>query len=230
VSEEARGHPEIEAVLFDIDGTLISSGGASERAWRRAFEELYGVSVSVSQHTGRGITDPEVGLTSFRAALGREPTRREMARLMARRLGYLPDEVASSKGYRVMPGAAETLRRLTDEGRLLGLITGNVEAAAHIKLARAGLNHFFSFGGYGSDAVRRVEVARRAMERAELVFGGPLEPDSCIAVGDTPRDVEAAHGAGIRVTGVATGEYGIEELREAGADYAVASLADGLPF
>lgn len=221
---------EIEAVLFDIDGTLISTGGASDRAWRRAFEELHGVPVDVAEYSGRGITDPEVGLTSFRGALGREPSRREMARLMAGRLRYLPEEVSSSEGYRVMPGAEKLLRRLTDEGRLLGLITGNVEAAAHIKLARGGLNHFFSFGGYGSDAVRRVEVTRRALERAEVVFGGPLERDSCIAVGDTPRDIEAAHGAGIKVTAVATGDYGTEELRGAGADFAVASFEDGLPF
>ena len=230
MTRDAAGLPEIEAVLFDIDGTLISTGGASDRAWRRAFEELHGLTVDVAEYTDRGVTDPEVGLISFRGALGREPSRPEMARLMALRLYHLPDEVSSSAGYRVMPGVEELLRRLTHEGRLLGLITGNVEAAAHIKLARGNLNHFFSFGGYGSDARRRVEVASRALERAELVFGGPLEHDACIAIGDTPLDIAAAHGAGIRVTGVATGDYGTEELQKAGADYAVASLEDGLPF
>ena len=217
------------AVLFDIDGTLISTGGASDRAWRRAFEELHGIVVNVGDYTGRGITDPEVGLTSFRGALGREPTGEEMARLMALRLRFLPEEVASSDGYRVMDGAEELLARLIDEGRLVGLITGNVEAAAHIKLTPAGLNHFFSFGGYGSDALERVDVARRALERAELVAGGRLDRASCLAVGDTPHDIEAGHGAGIRVVGVATGEYGVEQLSEAGADFAIASLRDGLP-
>jgi phosphoglycolate phosphatase len=220
----------VEAVLFDIDGTLIETGGASDRAWRRAFEELYGVIVEVGDYTGKGITDAEVGLTSFRGAIGREPTRPEMARLMALRLRYLPQEVRSSPGYRVMDGAEDLLERLTDEGRLLGLITGNVEAAAHIKLARAGLNHYFSFGGYGSDASLRVEVAMRALERAELVYGGALDRDGCIAFGDTPHDVEAAHGAGIRVVGVATGEYELQQLRQAGADFAVASLRDPLPL
>jgi phosphoglycolate phosphatase-like HAD superfamily hydrolase len=152
-----------------------------------------------------------------------------MARLMAFRLKYLPEEVANSARYRVMDGAEELLAHLTEGGRLVGLITGNVEAAAHIKLARAGLNHYFSFGGYGSDALERVDVARRALERAELLAGGNLDRESCLAVGDTPHDVEAGHGAGIRVVGVATGEYDIEQLRAAGADFAVASLRDGLP-
>jgi phosphoglycolate phosphatase len=219
----------VAAVLFDIDGTLISTGGASDRAWRRAFAELHGIEVDVGDYTGKGVTDPVVGLTSFRGAIGRDPSGEEMARLMALRLRYLPEEVETSANYRVLPGAERLLAQLADEGRLCGLITGNVEAAAHIKLARANLNHFFSFGGYGSDAPERVDVARRALERAELVAGGKLDRERCLAVGDTPVDVEAAHGAGIRVVAVATGEYGVEELHAAGADHVLATLEEPLP-
>ena len=217
------------AVLFDIDGTLITTGGASDRAWHRAFLELHGIEVNVGDYTGKGVTDPVVGITSFRGAIGREPSGEEMARLMALRLRYLPEEVASSPGYRVLPGVEAVLDRLAGEGRLCGLITGNVEPAAHIKLARANLNHFFSFGGYGSDADERVDVARKALERAELVSGGKLDRDKCIAVGDTPVDVEAAHGAGIRIAGVATGEYDAEALRAAGADLVLTTLEEPLP-
>ena len=95
---------------------------------------------------------------------------------------------------------------------LLGLVTGNVEAAAHIKLARGRLNRFFSFGGYGSDSPDRTEVTEAALRRGELVSGGTLADGACISIGDTPRDVEAGHGAGIRVVGVATGSYDVEEL------------------
>jgi phosphoglycolate phosphatase len=149
---------------------------------------------------------------------------------MALRLRYLPDEVASSSTYRVLPGAEALLHRLAGEGRLLGLITGNVEAAAHIKLARANLNPFFSFGGYGSDASDRADVARTALDRAELVSGGKLDRGRCLAVGDTPTDIEAAHAAGIRIASVATGEYGIDALRAAGADHVLATLEDPLPL
>ena len=218
------------AILFDIDGTLIRSGGASDRAWHRAFEELHGVDVDVPAVTGKGVPDPEVGRKVFESAIGREPSSKEMAKLMGKRLEYLPEEVESSDGYRVMPGVEELLDKLTDKGRLLGLTTGNVEAAAHIKLARANLNRFFSFGGYGSDSPDRTELTRKALERGGVVAGAELDPAACFSVGDTPRDVEAGHGAGIRVVGVATGEYSVEQLREAGADAAIESLRDGLPL
>jgi phosphoglycolate phosphatase len=219
----------LDAVLFDIDGTLIDSGGSSDRAWHRAFAELHGVDVDVPAVTGKGVPDPEVGRQCFVAALGREPSTEEMAKLMAKRLQYLPEEVAGSVGYVVMDGAEELLERLIDDGLLLGLTTGNVEGAAHIKLSRAGLNRFFSFGGYGSDSPDRTELTKRALQRAEVIFGAPLDPARCISAGDTPRDIEAGHGAGIRVCGVATGEYSVEQLLEAGADWAVASLTEGLP-
>jgi phosphoglycolate phosphatase len=214
------------AVLFDIDGTLIRSGGASDRAWHRAFEELHSVDVDVGSVTGRGVPDPEVGRQCFRAALGREPRDDEMAKLMAARLAHLPEEVDNSPGYRVMEGAEDLLEHLIDEGYLLGLVTGNVEAAAHIKLARAGLNRFFSFGGYGSDSPDRTELTRKSLERGGVVAGAPLGPGTTIAVGDTPRDIDAGHGAGIRVAGVATGDYTVEELRDAGADFAIPTLRD----
>jgi len=219
----------IAAALFDIDGTLIDSGGASDRAWRRAFAELYGVDFSVAEHTGKGVPDPEVGREALRIILGREPSGRELIAAMRLRLRYLPEEVAASPGYRVQPGAEELLRRLSERGVLLGLTTGNVEAAAHIKLARANLNHYFAFGGYGSDASERAELTRIAVERARRLSGEPLPAAEIVSVGDTPRDVEAGHAAGIRVVGVATGKYSVGELRAAGADWAVETLADGLP-
>ena len=219
-----------EAILFDIDGTLIESGGSSDRAWHRAFEELHGADVQISKVTGKGVPDPAVGRQAFEAVLGRAPTEEEMAKLMGKRLQYLPEEVNSSDGYRVMPGVEELLERLIDDGLLLGLTTGNVEGAAHIKLARANLNRFFSFGGYGSDSDDRTELTKRALERGGVVFGKDLDRPRCFAIGDTPRDIEAGHGAGIRVTGVATGKYSVKELTEAGADAAIASLEDSLPL
>ena len=220
----------VAAILFDIDGTLISTGGASDRAWQRAFAELYGIEVNVGDYTGRGVTDPVVGLASFRGALGRDPEEPEMARLMALRLEYLPEEVATSSGYRVLPGVEGLLARLADEGRLCGLVTGNVEAAAHIKLARANLGRFFRFGGYGSDAPERADVVRRALERADAVAGERLDRAGSFALGDTPVDVQAAHGAGIRVIGVATGDYDADALREAGADAVLNDLTEPLPL
>ncbi len=193
------------AILFDIDGTLLVTGGAGGVAWQRAFEELHGVEADIAEHTDAGMTDPEIVKIVFREVIGREGTGEERARAIGCYLKHLPDAVAESDGYRVMPGIERLLPELIERGVLLGLVTGNVEAAAHIKLARGRLNRFFSFGGYGSDSADRTEVTEAALRRGELVSGGSLQDSSCISVGDTPRDVTAGHGVGVKVVGVAPG-------------------------
>ena len=221
--------PDTRAVLFDIDSTLLVTGGAGAAAWQRAFEELHGVDSKVDEHTEAGMTDPEIAAIIFREVIGREGSQAERSRVIAAYLRHLPDTVAESRGYRVMPGVEELLPALVEKGLLLGLVTGNIEAAAQIKLARGNLNCFFTFGGYGSDSADRTEVTKAALCRGELVSGGSIEDGACIAVGDTPRDVIAGHGAGIEVVGVATGRYTVDELRDAGADFALQSLEEGLP-
>lgn len=217
------------AVLFDIDGTLLVTGGAGAVAWQRAFRELYGVDANIEEHTQAGMTDPEIAAIVFREVIGREGTAEERSRAIAGYLGHLADAVNESSGYRVMPGIEALLPRLAEQGVLLGLVTGNIEAAAHIKLARADLNRFFAFGGYGSDASDRVQVTKRALERGGEVAGSPLDPEAAFAVGDTPRDVSAGHGAGIKVVGVATGAYSAAQLTEAGADWALETVESGFP-
>jgi phosphoglycolate phosphatase len=219
------GH-SAEGVLFDIDGTLITTGGAGAVAWREAFDELYGQPVDIRKVTESGMTDPEVGRTALRHVLDRDPTQRELAQSMAKYMKHLAAAVEASEGYEVMPGVVELLRRLVDDGFLVGLVTGNIEAAAHIKLARGALNRFFSFGGYGSDSNDRVEVTKKALERARFVSGDTLQMSTCVGVGDTPRDVDAAHGAGIRSVAVATGNYEPGTLGEAGADFVLETLND----
>jgi phosphoglycolate phosphatase len=217
------------AILFDIDGTLLVTGGAGGVAWQRGFEELHGIEANVAEHTDAGMTDPEIVKIIFKEVIGREGSAEERAKAIGCYLKHLPDAVAESDGYRVMPGIENLLDRLIDGGVLLGLVTGNVEAAAHIKLARAGLNRFFSFGGYGSDSSDRTEVTKAAFARAKLVSGNSLDTSSCISVGDTPRDVTAGHGAGIKVVGVATGSYTVDQLDQAGADWALESAEAGFP-
>jgi phosphoglycolate phosphatase len=219
----------IRAVLFDIDGTLLVTGGAGAAAWQCAFEELYGVEANIGEHTYAGMTDPEIAQVVFREVVGRDGSAEERARAIGCYLKHLPQTVSASDGYRVMPGIQPLLERLIDDGLLLGLVTGNIEAAAHIKLARGHLNRFFSFGGYGSDSADRTEVTKASLGRAALVSGDTLSAEPCISVGDTPRDVTAGHGAGIKVVGVATGSYSTEALSQAGADWALATVADGFP-
>jgi phosphoglycolate phosphatase len=219
----------IKAVLFDIDGTLLVTGGAGAVAWQRAFQELYGVEANIEEHTRAGMTDPEIVAIIFREVIGRDGSEEERAAAVAGYLSHLADAVAESDGYRVMAGIEETLPRLVEQGVPLGIVTGNIEAAAQIKLARADLNRFFAFGGYGSDSHDRTELTKKAIERGGEVLGSPLDLAATIAVGDTPRDVSAAHGAGIRVVGVATGAYSVEEQQAAGADWAIPDVTQGFP-
>ncbi len=224
-TEDADMRSATHAVLFDIDGTLLVTGGAGAVAWQRAFEELHGVEADISEHTEAGMTDAEIAEIVFREVIGRDGTPAERAQAIAGYLNHLADAVAESEGYRTMPGIEDLLPGLIDKGILLGLVTGNIEAAAHIKLVRAHLNRFFSFGGYGSDSRDRTELTKRALERGQQVCGGPLDPATTISVGDTPRDVEAGHGAGIKVVGVATGSYTVDQLKESGADWAIPDTA-----
>lgn len=221
---------EHTVILFDIDGTLITTGGAGAASWRLAFDELYGIPADIGEFTDMGMTDPDVGRKTFEAVLHRAPERKEFTRLLERRLYYLHQTVAESEGYRVLPGVQELLPKLIEDGRLLGLVTGNLEAAAHVKLHRAQLNRFFSFGGYGSDSTDRGELTRIALRRAAFVYGEAVAPRQAITVGDTPHDVEGAHAAGIECVAVGSHHFNVEQLREAGADYAISTLEEGLPL
>jgi phosphoglycolate phosphatase len=175
------------------------------------------------------MTDPTVARLTFEKAVGYKPSATELATVMAAYLDHLPYEVEHSEKYRVLDGAEETLRRLGREGVLLGITSGAVEAAAHIKLSRAGFNRFFPFGGYGSDSEDRIELTRCALARGGRLIGQELDPKLCFVVGDTPKDIDAAHGAGCLAIGTATGHYSADELRAAGAEHIMTSLSEPFP-
>jgi phosphoglycolate phosphatase len=222
-------NPPPVAVLFDIDGTLISTGGAGAKSWKWAFQQVVGIPADIGQYTDAGWTDPEVARGTFKQVMGRDPTRQEMASLIAAYLAIIPDNVQASEGYRVLDGVYELLPKLAEDGVLLGLTTGGTEGAAHVKLGRAQLNKYFAFGGYGSDSADRVELTKKAIERGGCLLGEPLDPADVLVVGDTPRDVKAALGAGAVPVGVASHKHSVEDLREAGAEYVIETLKDGLP-
>jgi phosphoglycolate phosphatase len=217
-------------LLFDIDGTLVSTGGAGAVAWKRAFQELHGIPADIGEYTDAGMTDPDVGAKTFAAIMHRDPTPHELAQLLQRRLEYLPDAVAESKGYRVLPGVPERLRQLSRDGHLLGIITGNGDGAAHIKLARGDLNRWFTFGAYASANLERADIVRQAVQRGEAMLGRDVPNTEIFVVGDTPRDVEAARAAGCTALAIATGRHDAEALRAAGADHVLETMEQPFPL
>ena len=217
-------------LLFDIDGTLVSTGGAGAVAWKRAFEDLYGIPADIGEFTDAGMTDPDVGAKTFEAVLHRKPTPRELAQIVQRRLEHLPEAVAESEGYRVLPGVPERLKQLSRAGHLLGIITGNGDGAAAIKLARGDLNRWFTFGAYASAGVDRPGIVRRAVERGEAMLGENVPNEYIYVIGDTPLDIQSAHAVDCTAIGVATGHYDREALLEAGADHVLDTLEEELPL
>ncbi len=217
-------------LLFDIDGTLVSTGGAGAVAWKRAFEELHGIPADIGRYTDAGMTDPDVGAKTFESVMHREATPNELAQLLQRRLEHLPEAIAESEGYRVLPGVPERLRQLSRDGHLLGLITGNGDGAAFIKLSRGDLMRWFTFGAYAIAGIDRAGIVRQAVQRGEAMLGRDVPNTQIYVIGDTPLDIRAAHATGCTAIGVATGHYDEDALREAGADRVVATLEQPLPL
>jgi phosphoglycolate phosphatase len=208
----------------------VTTGGAGAVAWKQAFEELHGIPADIGKFTDAGMTDPDVGAKTFEAVLHRKPSARELAQLVQRRLEHLPEAVAQSEGYRVLPGVPERLEQLSHDGHLLGIITGNGDGAAAIKLARGDLNRWFTFGAYASAGVDRPEIVRQAAERGEAMLGCDVPNTDIYVIGDTPLDIGAAHAVGCTAVVVATGKYDREALREAGADHVLNTLEEELPL
>jgi phosphoglycolate phosphatase len=215
--------------LFDIDETLVHTGGSGARSWTYAFQKLHAVTIDISQHTSVGETDPVVARKTFRAVLHRNPSRDELGRLFAQYLLHLSEDILQSSGYRVLDGVEQTLTRLAEAGVTLGIVSGAMEGAARTKLTRANLNRFFVFGGYGSDSSNRAALTQVALEKAARLHRDLLEPDESYVIGDTPHDVEAAKAVGAVAVAVASGRDSAEELQAAGADYVLPSLAAPFP-
>ena len=228
--DDGRMPTEHRILLFDIDGTLVTTGGAGAVAWKQAFQELHGIPADIGQFTDAGMTDPDVGAKTFEAVIGRPPSPIELAQIVQRRLEHLPEAVADSAGYKVLPGVPERLRELSRAGHLLGIITGNGDGAAFVKLARGDLMRWFTFGAYASAGVDRPEIVRQAVARGEAMLGEDVPNERIFVIGDTPLDIGAAHAVGCTAIGVATGHFDAAALEEAGADHVIGTFEEEFPL
>lgn len=206
-------------VLLDIDGTLILTGGAGRRALAKAFGELHGRPDACEGIRFGGMTDHLILEAAF-GHIGVTYTADAAEALFDCYLGHLEAEVAVSD-YQVMPGAREFAQAVMDAPEtVVGLGTGNIERGARVKLARGGLSEPFDFGGFGSDAVARDDVIAAGIRRGVERIG----PAPATIVGDTPKDVSAAHANGARCIAVATGGYTFDDLWDSGADFVFTDL------
>ncbi|MDP6528392.1 MAG: HAD hydrolase-like protein [Gemmatimonadota bacterium] len=211
-------------ILFDIDGTLIHSGGAGLRSLRKVFHEMFDLEDAVEGIAFHGRTDPAIVREIAKKCLGPDPDDARMAEITKRYLVHLQEFLRDPPGYQVLSGAHSLVADLAeDPAVVLGLATGNYEVAAYAKLRPGQLDGFFDLGGFGSDSESRPELTRIAVSRGRERAGAAVP---VVVVGDTIHDVHAAHEAGARCLAVATGNASMETLEEAGADWTVPTLED----
>jgi len=206
--------------LFDIDGTLIVTGGTGRRSVNRAFSRLYGRADACDSFGFDGMTDRLIARTGLEA-IGVSATPEAIDGWLAEYLVALADEVSRADGasFRLLPGMATAISAAQGAEMAVGLGTGNVREGARIKLERVGVHHHFRFGGFGCDAEARPTVIRTGAERGAEQLGVPLAECRVVVIGDTPRDVDAALAIGAECIGVATGRYSVADLEASGAHH-----------
>ena len=218
--------------LFDIDQTLINTGGAGLRALDRACQRLFNFENAMDGISPHGKTDPAIAREILGVRFGSGAAHNgQIATLIEAYISFLKDEVYTSATYKVLPGIVSLLDELLRrQGVMLGLATGNVEPGARIKLDRGDLNRYFTFGGFGSDSEDRTELVRRAAEKAAGKIGRPIEASNIFVIGDTPLDIDAGKRAGFKTVGVGTGRYTADQLLASGASIAVPDLEQGQDY
>jgi phosphoglycolate phosphatase-like HAD superfamily hydrolase len=219
-------------VLFDIDGTLVLTGGAGVRAMTRACDEIVGSSNALHGVAVAGRTDWII-LSDALERMGRDLDAQLFAALRDRYVTYLRDEIqVPGHGVKaVMPGIQALLDDLqARDGVYLGLLTGNFEAGARIKLEYFDLWRYFQCGAFGDDAADRNALVPFAVSRARECGAPDLAPHDILVVGDTPHDIACARAVGATPVAVATGMFTTEQLRDSGADIVFRDLSDTAAF
>jgi phosphoglycolate phosphatase-like HAD superfamily hydrolase len=215
-------------VLFDIDGTILTARGAGRRALAAALNEVYGTAGDIERYDLRGRTDPRIVFDLMEGAgLAREAVRERLDACFEAYACGLAAEVGDGSGVVTHPGIADLVRRLagTPEA-LVGLLTGNIEAGARIKLAPTGLQPHFRLGAYGSDHHDRKQLPSLAARRAQALTGHGFPPESVVVIGDTPHDIECARHFGAIAVAVATGLYRLDELEALSPDLLFSDFSD----
>jgi phosphoglycolate phosphatase-like HAD superfamily hydrolase len=214
----------IRLVLFDIDGTLVHTGRAGSRAFGKTIASEFKVSESVEKVRFGGRTDISLARELF--GLNRIPATPENFRRFFESYVFWLDHLVANTNGEICPGVPEFIRELQTlpNPPMPGLLTGNIQLGAEIKLRRYGLWEFFETGGFADDSEDRNHIAAAALERGRRVLGGNLRGGEILVVGDTPHDIRCGQFIGAKVLAVATGGAKLEELQNHQPDWAVEDL------
>ena len=222
-----HGKYQMKIILFDIDGTMIHSGGAGKRAMNQSFEEVFGIAEGLKEVSLGGKTDPQI-LTEALAINKIITDEDKNARFKERYFELLVDWIDKDlPGKQMYPGIVDLLQQLSQNDDVaIGLLTGNWQQGARTKLGHFNLNEYFSFGAFGDDSFNRNELLPFALERCANNGNIQTGSDQTIVIGDTPSDVECAQIHGAKALAVATGFCAYEDLVKSKPDWLFDDLSD----
>lgn len=216
---------EKKLLLFDIDGTLITSGGAGERALRLGFHDRFGIDDDLSAVEIAGRTDSGIARQML-GAHGLPATPENLIAFFDGYLLHLASLLPQTIGC-LLPGIVPLLEALKVRPEIvLGLLTGNLERGARLKLTHYGVWHFFEFGAYADDHYDRNELGPVARARAAARHGAEFAPEQIFVLGDTPHDITCARAIGAKAVAIATGKFSRAELAACAPDFLFDDLGD----
>jgi phosphoglycolate phosphatase len=218
----------VRLFLFDIDGTLVTARGAGRLAIGAALRATYGTAGDIDGYDFRGKTDPRIVVDLMRGAgIADDVIEARMAACFDAYTVELERQIGDGSRVIVLPGVAEVVRALsTRDDALVGLLTGNIEAGARVKLRSTGLFPLFRVGAYGSDSMDRRRLPAIACERARALADREFSFDRVTIIGDTPLDVDCARACGAVAVAVATGFHPHAELAACAPDLLFTDLSD----
>jgi len=216
-------------LLWDIDGTLTNSGGASRRALTTALFKQFGISGLLDDIDFSGRTDRWIIRQVF-AKFGVPATEENFAGYSEAYLGLLPAEMHTPQA-RVFPGARDLVEAAGRRpGVAQGLLTGNFRRGAEVKLSHHGLWRHFPFGAFGDESEFRNELGPHGLRRARETHGVDFHPSRVWVIGDTPHDVACARAIGANCLAVATGRHSAADLAGSNPTAVMSDLADSQAF
>ena len=221
----------MKTILFDIDGTLLYTGGAGRIAFERVFEEMFGVAKVWQGLKPGGKTDPMLIQELCEQSIKRNLNQEESQEVVERYTRYFEEELKVIELFRLLPGIPHLLELIAkQENCVMGIATGNFERPAWAKLKKGKLDSYFKFGGFGSDSGDRTELTQKAIERGAKWLGSRFLKESVYLVGDTYRDVEVGKKLGVKTIAVATGRESHADLSKLNPDKVLEDFSDPKPF
>ena len=217
--------PKSTLVLFDIDGTILTSGGAGETALRLGFTDEFGIEDDLKKVEIAGRTDSGIARQML-TTHGIPVTEVNLERFFNGYLRFLAPQLSAKQG-RLLPGVVSLIENLHNRSHIaLGLLTGNLERGAKLKLQHYSVGQYFEFGAFADDHHDRNELGKFAKERALSIHGVDFPPEQIYVLGDTPHDITCARAIGAKAVAIATGAFSVEQLAQHNPDSLFKDLSD----